>query len=89
MIPLTTGTLSGLGKHIYENLGGIGLTRYLSTEDRERIKSRGADTIIHCAFNSEAFEAEFIAESAGASLNACFLADTSDFLEESSVSIAL
>lgn len=52
MIPLTTGTLSGLGKHIYENLGGIGLTRYLSTEDRERIKSRGVDTIIHCAFNS-------------------------------------
>ena len=49
---LTTGILSGLGKHIYENLGGIGLTRYLSTEGREKIKNRGADVIVHCAFNS-------------------------------------
>lgn len=49
---LTTGVLSGLGKYIYENLGGIGLTRHLSTEDRERIKNRGVDIIIHCAFNT-------------------------------------
>jgi len=49
---LTTGILSGLGKHIYENLGGIALTRDLSTKDREEIKNRGADVIIHCAFNS-------------------------------------
>lgn len=52
MVILTTGISSGLGKYIYENLGGIGLTRYLSTEERERIKNRGADIIIHCAFNS-------------------------------------
>jgi len=49
---LTTGILSGLGKHIYENLGGAGLTRHLSAEDRAEIKSKGADVIIHCASNS-------------------------------------
>lgn len=50
---LTSGILSGLGKYIYENLGGIGLTRSLRTEERERIKNRGVDIIIHCAFNSQ------------------------------------
>jgi len=49
---LTTGVYSGLGKYIYENLGGIGLTRYLPTEEREQLKGRGADIIIHCAANS-------------------------------------
>lgn len=49
---LTTGVLSGLGRYIHENLGGTGLTRDLSIEDREKIRSRGADIIIHCAFNS-------------------------------------
>ena len=49
---LTTGILSGLGKHIYEKFGGLGWTRQLSTEDREEIKHKGVDVIIHCAFNS-------------------------------------
>jgi nucleoside-diphosphate-sugar epimerase len=49
---LTTGTLSGLGKHIYETLGGIGWTRQLPAENRKAIKNKGVDVIIHCAFNS-------------------------------------
>lgn len=48
----TTGILSGLGKYIRENLGGIGLTRTTSPKDIEKIKSSGVDVIIHCAFNS-------------------------------------
>jgi len=48
----TTGILSGLGKYIHENLGGIGLTRATSPEDMEKIKNSGVDVIIHCAFNS-------------------------------------
>lgn len=49
---LTTGILNGLGKYIYENLGGIGLTRSTSSEELEKIKNKGVDVIIHCAFNS-------------------------------------
>ncbi len=49
---LTTGILSGLGKFIHENLGGVGLTRDTSPEDIEKIKNDGVDIIIHCAFNS-------------------------------------
>lgn len=49
---LITGAMSGLGRHIYETLGGIPWTRELMAEDRERIKRGGVDVIIHCAFNS-------------------------------------
>lgn len=49
---LTTGILSGLGKYIHENLGGIGLTRATSPEDMEKLKNSGVDVIIHCASNS-------------------------------------
>ena len=49
---LTTGILSGLGKYLHENLGGISLTRATSPEDMEKIKNEGVDVIIHCAFNS-------------------------------------
>lgn len=49
---LTTGTSSGLGKYIYENLGGVGLTRTTSSEEIEKVRNDGVDTIIHCAFNS-------------------------------------
>ena len=49
---LTTGILSGLGKHVYERFGGVGWTRQLDTRQREKIKNEGVDTIIHCAFNS-------------------------------------
>lgn len=49
---LTTGTSSGLGKYIYENLGGIGLTRTTSSEEIEKVRNDGIDTIIHCASNS-------------------------------------
>lgn len=49
---LITGTLSGLGKHTHETLGGICWNRQLTGEDREEIKRNGVDCIIHCAFNS-------------------------------------
>ena len=50
---LATGVLSGLGKYIYENLGGIGVTKSTSVEEFEKIKRDGVDVIIHCAFNSQ------------------------------------
>ena len=49
---LTTGINSGLGKYIHESLGGIGLDRDTSSEERQNIKNEGVDIIIHCAFNS-------------------------------------
>ena len=49
---LTSGVLSGMGKFIHENLGGIGITRETSSEEIEIVKQEGVDTIIHCAFNS-------------------------------------
>lgn len=52
MTILTTGSGSGLGRYIYENLGGIGLDRNTSSKEREKIKNKGVDVIIHCAFNS-------------------------------------
>jgi nucleoside-diphosphate-sugar epimerase len=50
---LTTGVLSGIGKYIHENLGGIGITRSTSAEELEKTKRDGMDVIIHCAFNSQ------------------------------------
>jgi len=50
---LTTGVLSGIGKHIHENLGGTGITRATLHEELERIRRDGVDIIIHCAFNSQ------------------------------------
>jgi len=49
---LTTGTLSGLGKHLYETFGGLGWTRHPAGDGREEIGPNGVDVIIHCAFNS-------------------------------------
>lgn len=43
---LITGTSSGLGKYLHDNLGGISL-------NRKNIQKNGAEIIIHCAFNSE------------------------------------
>lgn len=43
---LISGTSSGLGKYLHENLGGISL-------NREKIQQNDAGIIIHCAFNSE------------------------------------
>ena len=47
---LITGTNSGMGKYLHENLGGTGLTR----KNEIRILSSGErfDNIIHCAWNS-------------------------------------
>ncbi len=53
MVIVTTGTNSGLGRYIYESVGGIGITRSTSPQQLERIKSEGADVIIHCAFNGQ------------------------------------
>lgn len=49
---LVTGTKSGLGKYLFENIGTVGLDRDTSFGSREKIKKEGADIIIHCAFNS-------------------------------------
>ena len=47
---LITGTGSGLGKYLYENIPNtIGLNRNNFAE----IKTQSYDTIIHCAFNKE------------------------------------
>lgn len=50
---LITGTSSGLGKYLHDNLGGIPLTRQTSNQEKEKIKKDGADVVIHCAFNSD------------------------------------
>ncbi|MBI4529882.1 MAG: NAD(P)-dependent oxidoreductase [Candidatus Latescibacteria bacterium] len=49
---LITGTLSGLGKHLYETFGGIGWIRQTPATDREKIRRTGVDVLIHCAWNS-------------------------------------
>jgi len=49
---LTTGILSGIGRYIHENHGGIGLTRNTPVKDFVKIKKDGVDVIVHCAFNS-------------------------------------
>lgn len=48
---LITGNKAGIGKWIYENLGGIGLDRDTSFEEWEKIEKEGTDIIIHCAAN--------------------------------------
>lgn len=52
MKTLTTGVLSGIGRYIYENLGGAALTRSTSIKEIEVLKRQGASVIIHCAINS-------------------------------------
>lgn len=49
---LISGTRSGLGRYLHENLGGVELTRSTTAEELEAVKKSGADVIIHCAFNS-------------------------------------
>lgn len=49
---LITGTSSGLGKYLYDNLGGLSLNRQTSQGDIKKIKREGAEVIVHCAFNS-------------------------------------
>jgi nucleoside-diphosphate-sugar epimerase len=48
-----SGVNSGLGKYIYEKIGGVGLRRDTSTQEIEEIKNRKIDVIIHCAFSSQ------------------------------------
>lgn len=50
---LITGTSSGLGKFLHNNLGGLSLNRQTSEGDIGQIKREGAAFIIHCAFNSD------------------------------------
>ena len=49
---LTTGILSGLGRYVYEHLGGLGLTRASASRCLSAARKTGVDVIIHCAFNS-------------------------------------
>ncbi|MBI5236221.1 MAG: NAD-dependent epimerase/dehydratase family protein [Deltaproteobacteria bacterium] len=46
-----TGAKSGLGRFLYENLGGLGVTRSTVDADLAKLELAGADVIIHCAFN--------------------------------------
>ena len=49
---LTSGTLSGLGRHIHQTFGGSSWNRQIGDAQRENFKRQGADVIVHCAFNS-------------------------------------
>lgn len=49
---LITGSRSGLGKFIFDRLGGIAWNRDISDRDKKKLKLEGVDIIIHCAFNS-------------------------------------
>lgn len=49
---LTTGVASGLGRYLWERLGGIGWSRGFSLDQRDELRRTGVDVIIHCAFNA-------------------------------------
>lgn len=46
---LVTGTKSGIGKYIHEQLGGTGLTR--QSNNLDELKKKSFEVIIHCAWN--------------------------------------
>ena len=48
---LVSGSSSGLGKYLRENLRAYGLDRDNAPAELRRLRRRGADTVIHCAFN--------------------------------------
>src|SRR3989344_3392693 len=47
-----TGTNSGIGKYLFGQMDGIGITRDFSTEKWKILETDGVDIIIHCAVNS-------------------------------------
>lgn len=49
---LITGTTSGLGRYLHENLDSISWNKDTSDKEKALIKKEGVDIIIHCAFNS-------------------------------------
>ena len=49
---LSTGIKSGLGRYIYENIDGQGFCRSTTIEEKNLVKQKGVDVIIHCAFSS-------------------------------------
>lgn len=49
---LASGTSSGLGKSILQTLGGQAWVRGAAAEAKAAIKAKGADVIIHSAFNT-------------------------------------
>lgn len=51
---LTTGAGSGLGRFLRERLGGEALVRSTPETELERLRRRGADLLIHCAFRRAA-----------------------------------
>lgn len=50
MVIVVTGAASGLGKHLQQAFGGIGLSR-AETAALDELRLPQADAIIHCAFN--------------------------------------
>ena len=49
---LTTGVKSGLGRYLYEELGGLAISRETSIPEFQRLRESGVDVLIHCAANS-------------------------------------
>lgn len=48
---LVSGSLSGLGKYIFGQFGGIAWNRDITDKEKEKLKAEGVDIIVHCAFN--------------------------------------
>lgn len=59
---LVSGVKGGIGRYIFEELGGKGFGRDISKEELDKIMEQGAETIIHCAFGKpfEDHEEDFI-----------------------------
>lgn len=49
---LTTGTLSGLGKYLFDTFGGTSYNRQISAAKQNKLINYGVDIILHTAFNS-------------------------------------
>ena len=50
---LVTGVNSGLGKSVFESVGGLGLSRSNRSSLISECKISGVDTIVHCAFGAQ------------------------------------
>jgi len=49
---LVTGNKNGLGRYLFEELGTVGFDRDTVEFEKKAIIKKGAEVIIHCAFNS-------------------------------------
>lgn len=49
---LVSGTLSGLGKDVFDKFGGVSWNRDIKKAEQKKLQKKGVDIIIHSAFNS-------------------------------------